>query len=72
VRTLAAAAQAGRAGPIGAALNELAVTLHDLVEELERYRDPCGEWFPHPPEKFGGHAAEGVDQTPPTTDESVS
>ena len=72
VRALAAATEAGRTGAISAALDELAVTLHDIAEELERYRAPDGDWFPHPPEKFGGDAAERVDQDPPTTEESVS
>jgi excisionase family DNA binding protein len=72
VRTLGAATEAGRAGPIGVALNELAITLYDIVEELERYRGSYGDWFPHPPEKFGGEPPKGSDQDPPTTDESVS
>jgi excisionase family DNA binding protein len=71
VTALAAATEAGRAGAISAALNELAVTLHDIVEELERYRGSDGDWFPHPPEKFGG-PPEPPDQDPPTTEESVS
>jgi excisionase family DNA binding protein len=72
VRALAVATEARRAGAISAALNELAVTLHDIAEELDRYRDPDGNWFPHPPEKFGGEPPEPSDQDPPTTDGSVS
>ena len=72
VRALAAATEVGRAGAISTALNELAVTLHDIADELERYRDPDGTWFSHPPEQFGREPPEPSDQDPGTTEESVS
>jgi excisionase family DNA binding protein len=72
VTKLGAATEAGRAGAIRSALNDVAVTLHDIAEDLERYRGSYGEWLPHPPEEFGGEAADRADQDPPATDESVS
>ena len=53
-------------------LDRLPVTLHDIVEELERYRGSYGDWFPHPPEQFGGEPPKASDQDPPTTEENAS
>ena len=58
VQELATAAEAGYAGAISAALNELTVILHDIVEELKRYRGPDGGWLAHPPQIVGGESAE--------------
>jgi hypothetical protein len=72
VQELAAAAEAGRAGAISAALSELAIILHDIVEELKRYRGPDGGWLAHPPENVGGESPEPSDQDLPATDGRVS
>ncbi len=56
VRGLAAATEVGRAGAIASALNELAITVHVIAEQLERYHGPDGNWLPHPPERSGGEA----------------
>jgi hypothetical protein len=68
VQELATAAEAGHAGAISASLNELAVILHDIVEELERYRGADGGWLAHPPESFGGEPAQPSDQDHPATE----
>ena len=70
--TLAAATEAGRAGAISAALNDLAMVLHDIAEELDRYRGSHGEWLSPPPQDDGGEAVDRPDPDPPTTDKSVS
>jgi excisionase family DNA binding protein len=72
VATLAAATQAGRAGEITAALNDLAVVLHDLAEELERYRGSYGEWLPQPLKDDRPETVDRLDADPPARDESVS
>jgi excisionase family DNA binding protein len=51
VMKLIDATEAGRAGTISAALNELAVTLYDITEELERSRGPYGNWQEPKPEE---------------------
>jgi excisionase family DNA binding protein len=72
VMKLVDATAAGRAGVISAALNELAVTLHDIAEGLELYRGPHGQWLPHPLEMYGEKAVDPSDQDPPATEGSVS
>jgi excisionase family DNA binding protein len=72
VRRLQAATVSAKAGPLRGALEDLSVTLHDIVDSLERYRGRYGNWDEPPLDEVAADAGDDHEDAAGGASESVS